>query len=418
MFKISKIILLVFFILSVLSLSIFFLFNNEILETLRVIKFYKTRNISNKSYKYSVNTVLYDLKLTKRSIKSVVPDYNFKKKNTPIGYLESFENNLYFISTYGTFFKVVNFDNLKLKKIPTNFDIITKHENFIKTMAIRDLYFDEINNTIYISYVYNSEKKKCTGLSLISGKFNNFKDIIFKENFKTKCIQYKSTNDFNEMSSGGKIISFNEEKIILTVGDFWQGSIAQDLDEPYGKTLLLNKNDFSSEIYTLGHRNQQGITKINETIFTSEHGPRGGDEINLLVKNENYGWPIVSYGPDYKKNYEKYYLNDHQNFKEPFFVFAPSIAISDIEFYNSDLFERWKGSLLVASMRNNTGIISLLNPGLSLYRLKFDKNFKKILYSEKIFINDRIRDIEILDNGLIFFLTEEQPAIVKIDKLR
>ena len=80
MFKISKIILLVFFILSVLSLSIFFLFNNEILETLRVIKFYKTRNISNKSYKYSVNTVLYDLKLTKRSIKSVFPDYNFKKK--------------------------------------------------------------------------------------------------------------------------------------------------------------------------------------------------------------------------------------------------------------------------------------------------------------------------------------------------
>ena len=72
----------------------------------------------------------------------------------------------------------------------------------------------------------------------------------------------------------------------------------------------------------------------------------------------------------------------------------------------------------MASMKNNTGMIRQLNPGLSLYRLKFDKKHEKNLYSEKIFLDDRIRDIEILDNGLIFLVTEEDPSLYKIDLLR
>ena len=119
-----------------------------------------------------------------------------------------------------------------------------------------------------------------------------------------------------------------------------------------------------------------------------------------------------------QKDYNKYYLKDHKEYKEPLFVFSPSIGISDIEFYNSDYLERWNGDMLVASMKNNTGMLRQLNPGLSLYRLKFDKNHEKVLYSEKIFIDDRIRDIEILDNGLIFFVTEENPSLYKVDLMQ
>ena len=87
------------------------------------------------------------------------------------------------------------------------------------------------------------------------------KNIFYsKENFKTKCIQYKSIKDVNEMSSGGKIISFNDEKIMLTVGDFWQGSIAQNLEEPYGKTLLLNKkNSGHGPTITYGYKTALGL---------------------------------------------------------------------------------------------------------------------------------------------------------------
>ena len=166
----------------------------------------------------------------------------------------------------------------------------------------------------------------------------------------------------------------------------------------------------------MGHRNPQGITKMENKIFATEHGPRGGDEINLIVQDKNYGWPEVAYGPTYKKDYSKYHLKNHKNFEEPILAFAPSIGISDIEYYDKNYFKRWKGDLLVASMKNNTGMIELQNPGLSLYRIKLNKNRDKIIYQEKIYIGDRIRDIEILSNGEIFLITEENPSIFRIKK--
>ena len=285
-------------------------------------------------------------------------------------------------------------------------------------MGVRGIYFDKLYDKIYVSYVYNDKLNNCTGIALISSNFNNFKNILFKEVFRTKCINYKNLTDFNEMSSGGKIISLDAENLLLTIGDFWQKNISQDLSKEYGKILKINKNNFVSKVYSYGHRNSQGIVKANEYIYSTEHGPRGGDEINNILENNNYGWPIVSYGPTYKKDYSKYFLDNHKNYKEPFLAFAPSIGISDIEYYNNNLLKRWKGDFLVASMKNNTGIINLLNPGLSIYRIKLNQNKDKVIYQEKIYIGDRVRDIEILDNGKIFFVTEEHPSLYKIDKYK
>ena len=285
-------------------------------------------------------------------------------------------------------------------------------------MSVRSLYIDKYNDKIFISFTYHEPETKCVGLEIAESNLSNFTNLQFMSKFKTQCIKYDNFNDFNEMSSGGKLISLTEKYLLLTTGDFWQNDISQNDKKDYGKVLIIDKINYNHSIFSSGHRNQQGLTIYKDKIYASEHGPIGGDEINFILKNENYGWPVVAYGPTYKKDYNKYYLKDHKEYKEPLFVFSPSIGISDIEFYNSDYLERWNGDMLVASMKNNTGMLRQLNPGLSLYRLKFDKNHEKVLYSEKIFIDDRIRDIEILDNGLIFFVTEENPSLYKVDLMQ
>ena len=416
MINFIKIVGIVFFILLISVISIAFSFKKEILSTFNVFKYYIAKDLSTNSNEHYIDSTLHDLNLSKISISSVLDNYDYSKVNSPVGFLESFENRLFFISNKGQFFEITDFEKNSIQKLDTNFDLISESENFVKTMGVRGILFDKNDDKLYVSYIYNDKKTNCTGVALISSEINNFINISFKEIFKTKCIKYKNLNDFNEMSSGGKIISLNSENLLLTVGDFWQNNISQISDKEYGKILKINKITFDTNIYSMGHRNPQGITKMENKIFATEHGPRGGDEINLIVQDKNYGWPEVAYGPTYKKDYSKYHLKNHKNFEEPILAFAPSIGISDIEYYNKNYFKRWKGDLLVASMKNNTGMIELQNPGLSLYRIKLNKNRDKIIYQEKIYIGDRIRDIEILSNGEIFLITEENPSIFRIKK--
>lgn len=416
MIKYLRFIKIVLFLVFLIVCSIAFSFKKEIISTLHVFKFYIERNLAIKSNEFLVDTTLYDLRLKKVSIKSFLGDYDYYKINSPVGFLESFENKIFFISNKGQFFRIVDFEKQIFKTIKTNFQSVSNSKDFVKTMGVRGILFDKFNDKIYVSYTYNDKVNSCTGIALISSELGSLDIISFSEIFRTRCIKYENLSDFNEMSSGGKIISLDPENLLLTIGDFWQKNISQDINKEYGKILKINKSNFSSSIYSLGHRNSQGITKLKEKVFATEHGPRGGDEINIIIEDKNYGWPIVSYGPTYKKDYMKYFLKNHKSFEEPFLAFAPSIGISDIEYYDKELLNRWNGDLLVASMKNNTGMIDLLNPALSLYRLKLNKNNDKIIYQEKIFIGDRIRDIEVLDNGEIFIITEEDPSIYRINK--
>lgn len=417
MFKKSRVlIILIIFLVPLVSIS--FYFKNELKSILNLTKFYTIKKLNLYRNTYQIDTVLYDLRISKKSIDNLLYNYDYYENNSPVGYIESYKNRLFFISGQGSLYELKNYENSEFKKIESNLDQVLKKENFVKSMSVRSLFIDDKSNEIFISFTYHEPKTKCVGLELVTSNINNFQNLNFISKFKTKCIQYKNFSDFNEMSSGGKIIALNDNYLLFTIGDFWQKNISQDLKRDYGKVLKIDRKNYDYVVFSSGHRNQQGLTLYEDKIFASEHGPRGGDEINLITLNKNYGWPLVAYGPTYKKDYKKYYLKNHLEYEEPVFVFSPSIGISDIEFYTSDYLDRWTGDLLVASMKNNTGMIRQLNPGLSLYRLKFDKKHEKILYSEKIFLDDRIRDIEILDNGLIFLVTEEDPSLYKIDLLR
>ena len=135
----------------------------------------------------------------------------------------------------------------------------------------------------------------------------------------------------------------------------------------------------------------------------TEHGPKGGDEINRIVFNKNYGWPIASYGDKYNSTDSFSYKQSHfeNGFEEPIYSFIPSIGISEIIKIPNTFSEKWIDNFIISSLF-----------GRSIYRVKFDNNFKKLIYVEKIYIGQRIRDIKYLKNeNLILLALEENGEI-------
>ena len=167
-----------------------------------------------------------------------------------------------------------------------------------------------------------------------------------------------------------------------------------------GKIIFVDFNG-NKTVISIGHRNPQGLVVDNENIIATEHGPKGGDEINKVIFGKNYGWPIASYGQHYpigKETDIKPYLKSHKdnNFEEPIYSFVPSIGISQIIKVPNTFSNLWEDNYLISS----------LNAG-SLFRVKFDKDFKKIIYIERIFLKQRIRDLKYSKKNNTILLTLE-----------
>ena len=223
-----------------------------------------------------------------------------------------------------------------------------------------------------------------------------------KEIFKTKCLPKKKI-DYNGLGSSH---IHNKDKIYLTIGAPEQASskireLAQDKNSFFGKIVEINSSDLDKiiagnkenlelKIFSLGHRNPQGFTKINESFFSVEHGPQGGDELNKIIKNKNYGWPFVSYGTqyDYDENGKYYEVNHEENlFEEPLFALVPSVGISSLNVCPSILINYYKKPCLLAlSLYGNS-----LRPGRSIIIYLLNKKMDKVHSIEKIFLRDDLK---------------------------
>lgn len=286
-------------------------------------------------------------------------------KGKPIGYVEIYNDNLLYISATGDLFftsinDLMSKSSSDFKKINTNFkEIVTnKYIYEIDTRfswggweSVRNIFYDQ--EYIYVSYIDEVEDE-CTTLSIIKGKLN-FNNIQFKKFFSlNECIS-RNADRYTAAQSGGAIENFDEDHIIFTTGDFRQRKLPQDKNSQYGKTLKISKVDSSYEILSIGHRNAQGISKVDENLFLStEHGPRMGDEINLIDTNtvNNYGWPLSSYGVHYESSFGINFVFDevvdaplnksHKEFgfSEPIYYFGfdkvVEHGISDIEVVEVD----------------------------------------------------------------------------------
>ena len=166
--------------------------------------------------------------------------------------------------------------------------------------------------------------------------------------------------------------------------------MAQNSNSYFGKILKIKKADFNNNkilptVYSSGHRTPQGITKLNNKVFSVEHGPKGGDELNLINNGKNYGWPLASYGTKYFYDNEgkSYNLNHKINgFTEPLFAFIPSIGISALNTCPEKLKNYYKKNCLLAlSLYGNE-----LREGKSIIVFLLNEDLTQIHSIEKIFL--------------------------------
>ena len=260
-------------------------------------------------------------------------------------YIDFNNDQLFLVSSRGLvafFDKFEAGETLKFKLIPNNIASFINIKQFIKNkwFSIKDVLIDD--GKIYVSYT-KELKDNCWNTSIIVAKIQT--DLLnFKELFSPKeCVKEKDEEkDFNGHQSGGRMVRLDKMNILLSVGEYRKRFKAQEKDSVFGKILKINKSNGDYEVVSIGHRNPQGmlINKKKNFIISTEHGPKGGDEININVnpfKNiSNFGWPISSYGEHYacllkknKKIYEKYPLNkNHKQFGfiEPAHYFVPYLV--------------------------------------------------------------------------------------------
>ena len=177
-----------------------------------------------------------------------------------------------------------------------------------------------------------------TPKEIVSGSLNNWRTV-----YETSpCLPVVATGKapyFGGLFDGGRMALVSDHQLLLTVGDHgldgWRSNTkaAQDPTGAYGKTILIDLTAGSSEIFSSGHRNPQGLFIASSgAIWSTDNGPQGGDELNLLQRGGNYGWPLVTYGVDYGTHAWPLQSvpGSHDGFMQPFFSWVPSIAVSNL----------------------------------------------------------------------------------------
>jgi glucose/arabinose dehydrogenase len=227
-------------------------------------------------------------------------------------------------------------------------------------------------------------------------------------------------------------LAFGQDgKLYMTIGGPGTGP-RESLDRPQhgndyaGKILRMNddgsvpkdnpfvgKAGFKPYVYSMGHRNQLGlaINPYNGEVWSGEQGPNGGDEINVILPGKNYGWPVVSYGSDYRGP-RFATTRAAAAFEEPRLFWTPSIALSGMTFYNGERFPNWKRNLFVGGMREG----EIARTG-QLVRIVFNDNWQELRRESLLRdLHQRIRDVRQAPDGLLYVITDEDTAaLLKIE---
>ncbi len=289
------------------------------------------------------------------------------------------------------------------------------------------------NHFIYLSYSKPDADGKKGTTALSRAKFENGKLSDVKEIFEAKA--------WNDAPGhfGARIAFDKEGHLFMSVGDRMaglfpprpdggmdpnlEGHPAQHLDNHQGKILRLNDdgtvpkdNPFVGqagalpEIWSYGHRNPQGLAVNPETnqLWETEHGPQGGDELNMIEKGKNYGWPVIGYGVNYTLGTEIHKSRNHEGMEQPKAFFVPSIAIAGLAFYEGDKFPNWKGNAFVGGMNANRQLV------------RFSLNGPVVTNREGLLPGQyRIRDVRVGPDGFVYLATDNiygQPtAILRLE---
>ncbi len=215
---------------------------------------------------------------------------------------------------------------------------------------------------------------------------------------------------------GGRIVFDPEGYLYFSIGDRGDGDGAQDLSKPNGKVHRIHtdgriptsnpfygKKDALQTIYSYGHRNPQGLAVHPETgqVWDTEHGPLGGDEVNLIKSGANYGWPVISYGI----NYNGEIITDitrKEGMEQPIYYWKPSIAACGLDFYQGDLFPKWNNQMLAGALKFEA---------LQLLDIEQDR----VMYQQTLLKNaGRVRDVSTGPDGAIYVVLNNPGTILRL----
>jgi glucose/arabinose dehydrogenase len=264
------------------------------------------------------------------------------------------------------------------------------------------------NQIIYLAY--NGAGNGGWGTELVRARLDGHRLVesktLFRLDPKSRAGQH----------FGGRIVFDRHGYLYLTLGDRGSKDRAQRLDDHAGSVIRLHDdgrvpqdNPFTKrsgarpEKYTLGNRNMQGaaLHPVTGELWTHEHGPQGGDEINVMRAGRNYGWPVITYGVNYGIGTRIGEGTHKEGMEQPLYKWVPSIAPSGMAFYQGDKFPRWQGNILVGALRSEM-----------LVRLELDG--EKIVREERLIkgVLGRIRDVRVGPDGYVYLLTDDSEGVL------
>jgi glucose/arabinose dehydrogenase len=273
----------------------------------------------------------------------------------------------------------------------------------------------EKNQLLYLAYAARGADGVGTELArgkLVGGRLENVQ-VLFRQSPKGNAGQH----------FGGRIVFDRDGYVYLTLGDRGERDRAQKPDDHAGSVIRLHddgrvpkdnpfvgKVGWKPEKFTLGNRNMQGAALHPRTgqLWTHEHGPQGGDEVNIIRAGVNYGWPVITYGRNYGLGTRIGEGTEKPGMAQPLYKWVPSIAPSGMAFYTGNRFPRWRGNLFVGALRDQM-LVRLVLDGEQV--LKEERLLKGVL--------GRIRDVRAGPDGFLYLLTDERRgALVRLEPIK
>ena len=264
------------------------------------------------------------------------------------------------------------------------------------------------NRLVYIAYAGRSGRRY--GTELARGRLDGHRladvEVLFRALPKSGGGRH----------FGGRVVLDGKGHVFLTLGDRGDRPRAQDLGDHAGSVIRLAEaggvpadNPFVAvagarpEIFSLGNRNVQGAAMNPWTgeLWTHEHGPQGGDEVNVIRSGANYGWPVITFGKNYGIGTSIGEGTHRDDVAQPLHQWTPSIAPSGMAFYDGDKFPRWRGSLLVGALKFRL-----------LSRLELDG--ERVVREERMLedVLGRIRDVRVGPDGFVYLLNDHLNGVI------
>ena len=305
---------------------------------------------------------------------------------------------------------MVDGDGMKTKINGTP-DVVAEGQGGLLDIALHPKYNE--NGWVYLSYskLKTEDGKKLTATAVARGKINGDQFTDSEEIFV--ALPYTSTRHHY----GSRLVFDKKGDLFISVGDRGQEKIfPQDISTQNGKihrihddgripkdNPFVSKANAASSVYAYGVRNPQGMTMDPSTglIWETEHGPRGGDELNIIKPAMNYGWPVITYGINYDGKPISP-ISKKEGMQQPITYWIPSIAPSGLTFVTGDKYPAWKGNILAGSLRFN-------------YVNRCIIKDNKVVDQEKILLNiGRVRNVEMGRDGYLYVAVEGPGAVYRL----